>query len=176
LVHGEILQKHGFFNLPIGRKTGQSKFRAGFGREAKTEYWRRCLYTLLPSPAKRGRVPGSFPARAGQEGTQELGQERDSELDIYTLVEVQLHTGRTHQIRVHFSSAGHPVAGDNLYGRRFKKTDSKIFSRQFLHSYYLKLKLPNGKIKKIEIGLSQDLKKILKQLKLYSSSESVRLG
>src|SRR2546430_12790516 len=35
-----------------------------------------------------------------------------------TLVEVQLHTGRTHQIRVHFSALKHPVVGDTLYGDR----------------------------------------------------------
>src|SRR5271165_5815186 len=38
------------------------------------------------------------------------------EVDGTTLVEIQLHTGRTHQIRVHFSAIGHPVVGDTLYG------------------------------------------------------------
>ena len=37
-------------------------------------------------------------------------------LKAFTLVEARLHTGRTHQIRVHFSSIGHPVAGDTVYG------------------------------------------------------------
>jgi 23S rRNA pseudouridine1911/1915/1917 synthase len=39
-----------------------------------------------------------------------------AEVDGTTLVEIQLHTGRTHQIRVHFSAIGHPVVGDTLYG------------------------------------------------------------
>lgn len=51
-------------------------------------------------------------------------------LSDYTLIELSLETGRTHQIRVHMSSIGHPVAGDFLYG----KEDSRI--RQALHSCY----------------------------------------
>jgi 23S rRNA pseudouridine1911/1915/1917 synthase len=48
----------------------------------------------------------------------------------FTLVEVHLETGRTHQIRVHFLGIGHPVAGDATYGRR----DPLGIGRQFLHS------------------------------------------
>lgn len=47
----------------------------------------------------------------------------------HTLVDIQLHTGRTHQIRVHFSSLGHPLMGDTLYGG----TESTIIQRQALH-------------------------------------------
>ena len=39
-------------------------------------------------------------------------------LAIYSLVELQLETGRTHQIRVHMAYIGHPVAGDEVYGPR----------------------------------------------------------
>ena len=52
-------------------------------------------------------------------------------VDNFSLIRIQLHTGRTHQIRVHFASSGHPVAGDGLYGGRFKKADSMLFPRQF---------------------------------------------
>ena len=48
----------------------------------------------------------------------------------YDLVECLLETGRTHQIRVHFSYIGHPLIGDTLYGN-----DSKYISRQALHAY-----------------------------------------
>ena len=50
----------------------------------------------------------------------------------YTLVSLQLETGRTHQIRVHLSSIGHPLIGDFLYN-----PDSKEIQRQALHSYKL---------------------------------------
>ncbi|WP_209125544.1 RluA family pseudouridine synthase [Alkalihalobacillus sp. BA299] len=51
--------------------------------------------------------------------------------DEETVVRVKLETGRTHQIRVHFASIGHPLLGDDLYGGERKKID-----RQALHSYY----------------------------------------
>jgi 23S rRNA pseudouridine1911/1915/1917 synthase len=51
-------------------------------------------------------------------------------LGDYTLVEVRLETGRTHQIRVHFLAIGHPVVGDRTYARR----DPLDVGRQFLHS------------------------------------------
>ncbi len=51
-----------------------------------------------------------------------------------SLVEVKLHTGRTHQIRVHFSTIGYPLIGDKLYG--------KACERLMLHCYYLKFKNP----------------------------------
>ncbi|PYZ97739.1 RNA pseudouridine synthase [Alteribacter lacisalsi] len=49
-----------------------------------------------------------------------------------SLVSIRLETGRTHQIRVHFASIGHPLAGDTLYG-----TDSSLISRHALHAYEL---------------------------------------
>jgi 23S rRNA pseudouridine1911/1915/1917 synthase len=53
-------------------------------------------------------------------------------------VEVQLHTGRTHQIRVHFSTVRHPVVGDTLYGAAAQLEAGKItlptLGRNFLHA------------------------------------------
>jgi 23S rRNA pseudouridine1911/1915/1917 synthase len=55
-----------------------------------------------------------------------------------TLVEVQLHTGRTHQIRVHFSALKHPVVGDTLYGAAtqlmVERAKLPVLERQFLHA------------------------------------------
>ena len=48
----------------------------------------------------------------------------------YSLINCILETGRTHQIRVHFASIGHPLLGDTLYGNK-----SNLISRQALHSY-----------------------------------------
>lgn len=57
----------------------------------------------------------------------------------FTLVEAQLVTGRTHQIRVHFAHLGHPVAGDPLYGRR---RDELQVGRQALHAWRLRFRHP----------------------------------
>jgi 23S rRNA pseudouridine1911/1915/1917 synthase len=59
--------------------------------------------------------------------------------DDYTLVDANLLTGRTHQIRVHFAFIGHPVAGDVVYGRR---RFPPALKRQFLHARELRLKSP----------------------------------
>jgi len=54
-----------------------------------------------------------------------------------SLVEVELLTGRTHQIRAHFASIGHPLLGDGKYGRNSMNKESG-YKKQFLYSYKLK--------------------------------------
>jgi len=58
---------------------------------------------------------------------------------LWSLVRVKIETGRTHQIRVHMISLGHPVAGDKLYGRG---RDAMQFPRQMLHAHRLQLSHP----------------------------------
>ncbi len=78
----------------------------------------------------------------------------------HTLLELNLKTGRMHQIRVQLSSRGHPVVGDKLYDKK-----DKHLKRQFLHANFLSFKHPiTNKILKIEAPLSQDLKKVLSKL------------
>ena len=85
----------------------------------------------------------------------------------YSLVEVQIVTGRTHQIRVHFSAVGYPVCGDDMYGD--KKVNEELkksgLDRQFLHATELTFKLPkNGKPIKLSAPLADDLKKVLRKI------------
>ena len=83
----------------------------------------------------------------------------------YDLIELEPRTGRKHQIRVQMAYLGHPVAGDKLYG--FKgQICPKGLERQFLHASYIKIKMPNEKIKEFESNLPDDLKLCLKNLKL----------
>lgn len=81
----------------------------------------------------------------------------------YTLLEVYPKTGRTHQIRVHLASIGHPIAGDKQY--KFKRqTRPADLERQFLHAAYLKLALPDGKIREFKSELPQELERVLENL------------
>lgn len=80
----------------------------------------------------------------------------------YTLIELQLETGRTHQIRVHMQYIGYPVAGDPLYGP--KKTLKG--NGQFLHAKLLGFEHPTtGEMMVFEAPLPEIFKKTLKQLK-----------
>ena len=83
-----------------------------------------------------------------------------SDIDEYTLLKVKLHTGRTHQIRVHFASIGFPLAGDILYGK--KKAPS--LSRQFLHAEKIEVQLPDATWIEAHTMLPEDLKLVLNML------------
>lgn len=80
----------------------------------------------------------------------------------HTLVEADLLTGRTHQIRVHMAFIGCPVVGDCVYGRRKPSLDLERF---FLHASGLSIRLPGEKEeRRFEAPLPQDLQHVLEQL------------
>ena len=86
-----------------------------------------------------------------------------------TLVEVQLHTGRTHQIRVHFSALKHPVVGDTLYGAagqlRVEKTELPPLGRNFLHAAKLGFAQPRtGQWIEVQAAIPVELQDFLKKL------------
>ena len=85
----------------------------------------------------------------------------------FSLLDVNIETGRTHQIRVHMKHTGFPVVGDRLYtkGRDRKIWEEIGAGRQFLHAYRLKFSDPlTNKIQDIKIGLPSDLGDILKKM------------
>jgi 23S rRNA pseudouridine1911/1915/1917 synthase len=80
-------------------------------------------------------------------------------LGRFTLLEARLETGRTHQIRVHLESVGHPVVGDRVYGRR---PESLGLERQFLHAARLAFPHPEtGAPVEVESPLPDDLRRAL---------------
>jgi 23S rRNA pseudouridine1911/1915/1917 synthase len=89
-------------------------------------------------------------------------------LGDFTLVEVRLETGRTHQIRVHFLAIGHPVVGDPTYGRR----DALGLGRQFLHSYHLSFEHPvTGEKVDVKAPLPAELEAVLAGLRAEGPAE-----
>jgi 23S rRNA pseudouridine1911/1915/1917 synthase len=108
---------------------------------------------------RKGRVQTTAP----------IGKKREAitrykalkEFENYSLLEVIPETGRTHQIRVHLASIGHPIAGDSQY--KFKRQSCpENLKRQFLHAAYLKFQMPNGQIMEFRSELPEELKKVLK--------------
>jgi 23S rRNA pseudouridine1911/1915/1917 synthase len=93
----------------------------------------------------------------------------------FTLVEVRIETGRTHQIRVHMQALGHPVVGDYLYGapHLIKRVGAKSveqeavsLERNFLHAERLELKHPKtGKMVELRAELPAELTALLERVR-----------
>ncbi len=90
-----------------------------------------------------------------------------------TLIEVRLATGRTHQIRVHFSSIGHPVLGDSLYGRKtsLKIKDRTIkIPRQMLHAFELGFVHPvTGEWLEFSSPMPEDMLDLIQKLRDFQN-------
>ncbi len=101
-------------------------------------------------------------------------------LKAFTLVEARLHTGRTHQIRVHFSSIGHPVAGDTVYGAphvpRIGNEPLPKLSRTFLHAARIVFAHPRT-AQRVEVSapLAPELRAYLGALGRISGMEDTRI-
>jgi 23S rRNA pseudouridine1911/1915/1917 synthase len=138
LLEGRLEPAQGVIEAPIGRDKKRRKRMAVVegGREARTEY--RVMEYFTDKPGKVSRP--------------------------YTLVEAEPQTGRTHQVRVHFASIGHPLAGDPVYG--FRKQRLSGLRRQFLHARTLGFRLP-GSEEYVELAaeLPDDLRVVLAELR-----------
>jgi 23S rRNA pseudouridine955/2504/2580 synthase len=87
----------------------------------------------------------------------------------FSLLEVTIKTGRTHQIRVHLSHAGHPIAGDDKYGdfELNRQLARRGFKRMFLHAWRLKLQHPvTGESLQLQAELPPDLQSWLPPVNL----------
>ncbi|MDO8260476.1 MAG: RluA family pseudouridine synthase [Candidatus Magasanikbacteria bacterium] len=85
----------------------------------------------------------------------------------YTLLEIKIKTGRTHQIRVHMAAYGNPLVGDDLYGtRRHRERNEKLkLGRVFLASCELEFTNLAGERKNYKIDLPKQLEEILNRIK-----------
>lgn len=144
LVQGILKEKTGSIELAIGRDPIHRTRTA-----TPKKSWRGAAITNLRPARTDWRVLAN--------------------VDSTTLVEVQLHTGRTHQIRVHFSALRHPVVGDTLYGAsanlRIGKVAMPKLERNFLHAARLGFAQPHSNAWiEVRAPLPEDLREFLKQL------------
>jgi 23S rRNA pseudouridine1911/1915/1917 synthase len=140
LVDGRLQPEEALIDAPIGRDPNNRKrmrINGAAAREAQTQYRVREYLTTRP------------------EAVEALGRGGS-----YTYLEATLITGRTHQIRVHLASLGHPIVGDAVYGR-----PTKLVARQFLHAWRLTLHHPiDNRQLSFEAPLAGDLQAALDQL------------
>ncbi len=122
---------------------------------------------LIDAPIGRpyeGAIQREVLAEGGKEAKTEFTVlER---FDDYTLVEAKLHTGRTHQIRVHLTHIGHPIAGDHLYGG----DAPDLIQRQALHAAHIAFRHPmTEKILEVDAPLHEDMEHALALLRSSSA-------
>jgi len=139
LVHNFLKSKSGLINKPLGLKKGTIK-RTVHGRGTK----------MIKEAITRYKVKGLIRANKSP----------------FSLLEIEPLTGRTHQIRVHLASIGHPVVGDRLYGKGSRKlkisNQEKTPPRLFLHAESLEFTTPSGQRLKVAADLPADLGNFLK--------------
>ena len=112
-------------------------------------------------PSRRTRmgvVPSGRPATTGYRVRERFNG--------WTYLELDLVTGRTHQIRVHLEAIGHPIAGDPLYGTGTSRRGPEGLERLFLHAWRLELTSPSsGRLIRAEAPLPPELEAPLEALR-----------
>ncbi|MGB7846830.1 MAG: RluA family pseudouridine synthase [Candidatus Acidiferrum sp.] len=151
LVQGQMAEERGRIELPIARDPK-----------------RRTRMTAT----RAALLPNSRPARTDWRVL--------SRIDSTSLLEVQLHTGRTHQIRVHFSAVRHPVVGDTLYGAagqlHIGRTTLPSLGRNFLHAAKIGFTQPRtGQTIELTARLPAELKEYLAKLSAAAGEKQSRI-
>jgi 23S rRNA pseudouridine1911/1915/1917 synthase len=166
LLRGRLKERQGRIELAIGRD---------LHRRTRMAVQREKPGSTLKGDTRRGRVLAGNAREARTDWKTLAG------VDGTTLVEVQLHTGRTHQIRVHFSALTHPVVGDTLYGaasqirvglveRRGRPNKREPLNmaplgRNFLHAWRLGFSQPrSGAWIEVRAPLPRELREFVRNL------------
>ena len=137
--------------------------------------WPKSMKGSIKSPISRDVVRRTRMTVRGSGGRAavshyEVVKQIDSKYGKFSLVEVKIETGRTHQIRVHMSSIGHTIVGDTLYGapaeiKGPKGLENLALKRQFLHAAKLEFRHPKtGKDLKFQAELPDELEDFLEKL------------
>ncbi len=151
LVQGVLLENRGRIELPIARHPN---------------------HRTRMTADRAGLLPNSRPARTDWRVRARIGPT--------SLLEIQLHTGRTHQIRVHFSALKHPVVGDTLYGADAQlhvgRTTLPPLERNFLHAAKIVFDQPrSGKFIQLVAPLPPELRDFLHKLANAAGDAPIRI-
>ncbi len=156
------------------------------GREME-KYYQGLVYGQMVNPSGNIDAPiMEHPGKTTRMMTHAKGKVSSTDYEVlesfrlYSWVEFRIHTGRTHQIRVHMQHIGHSIVCDEIYGdpkpmllsalkKNFKlskaaEEEKPILARLALHSHRLKFTL-NGETFELEAPLPKDLRAVLQQLR-----------
>ncbi|EEW53520.1 RluA family pseudouridine synthase [Limosilactobacillus antri] len=132
-----VFPKHRFAHAVLDRQLKHHAVKKNYYALVNGRLGSQHVY--IDAPIRRD--PDSFVKRVvapdGKPSVTEYWLERSC--TEWSLVRIRLHTGRTHQIRVHFSFLGHPLVGDRMYG---PAAGSSLIDRQALHCYWLQFYSP----------------------------------
>jgi 23S rRNA pseudouridine1911/1915/1917 synthase len=152
---------------------------SNLGKQFRARTTGRRYLALVRGQAKDARIESSFvPDRGdGRRGSGAKGEGQHAvtlvrvieTLGIFTLVECELETGRTHQVRIHLGEAGTPLCGERIYDRPLHGKplpDASGGKRPMLHAAYLALDHPvTGKRMEWEAKMPKDMREMVKQLR-----------
>ena len=145
IVHRLDRDTSGLMLVARGEKAHRRLGRMMRDREVERRYL-ALVHGPFPPALTVDRPLGRDPRRRTRQAVRATGGREAithfrllEQLGLVALVEARLETGRTHQVRVHLESAGHPVVGDPVYGMG---RDPRGLSRQFLHAYQLAFRHP----------------------------------
>lgn len=156
LVYGRINKDEGEINFPIKRASSGHKMAALPLIKAG----------LIEKKSLSDRDQGTNAALLSAREAITLFKIKQRLIN-YTLLQVRIKTGRTHQIRVHLSAYGHPLVGDDLYGTAKTRVKNKkiALGRIFLFSQKLSFYDSNGEKQEFKLELEPALQDFLKKLK-----------
>lgn len=173
-------QSHRYLSL-LFQERGVNKFYAGLVHGIVTPPEGRIESPIAEHPARNGKMMVSNKGKLAVTDYKVVEQ-----WPLYALLQFQIHTGRTHQIRVHMQSIGHPIVCDELYGdgkpfflsgikRKYRLSDKDeqekpLLSRLALHAYKLEFDKEDGKHIVAEAPLPKDISACVKQLTKWSGN------
>ncbi|KAA2245593.1 RluA family pseudouridine synthase [Chitinophaga agrisoli] len=164
-------------------------------REVRKFYLGLVTGELVPASGSVNEPIMEHPVQRGKMVTNRRGKTALTDYEVqetfgglYSLVKLEIHTGRTHQIRVHMKHMGHPIAVDELYGNaspillsaikkkfrlgKFTEEERPLMSRLALHAWQLQFKDQQGADQVVEAPLPKDMQAVLSQLRKHKGQQA----